>query len=347
MKLLVEAPASRRELLRMLCVVPEDVRRFALEHVLFVSVGGEPGPGIPYSIAGCALPRARFDHAQWIVPLVDRSGIGVTAAHELAHAIRGDVGGSAEGERGAAELARSWIGCRGESTDPDGCAARFVAAADRMARMRPAVADGQLEVACSACGSGCTILAPTVPGLEAHVGVSCDGCGWCALMELAQLVRCPDCGGRPGATWADGATPEMPQAALTCACSWAGTYTLRTDPPPVPAPVPAAFDDSDAAELRWLQRNAAGQLMRTEEDLRRGEPDLPSCGWAIERVRSLLLRAVALLPADPRGPLLLDLDGDVAAAADLLDGGELAAAADALAAVAGALNALGSEPPVA
>jgi hypothetical protein len=59
---------------------------------------------------------------------------------------------------------------------------------------------------------------PTVPGLPAEVGVECPSCGWVALMPVGELARCPTCGGTAGVTWAEGATPDVPVASLTCPC---------------------------------------------------------------------------------------------------------------------------------
>lgn len=223
----------------MLCRVPEPVRRFALEHVLFVSVGGAPGPGIPYTVVGLAVPRSRFDEVQWVVPLLDREGVGVTAAHELAHAYLGHARGTAEAEREAAELVRSW-GFNGTSSDPDGCAARHDVAAERVALMRAGLVGDELQVTCT-CGAGCRVLAPVVVGLPAEVGVECPRCGWVALMDVGQLHACMTCGGTAGVTWAADATPELPVATHACSCGEVATFTLRTVPPSLPAP-PHALD---------------------------------------------------------------------------------------------------------
>lgn len=327
-------PASFREVSLALCRMPEDVRRFALEQVVFAGVGA--------ASAGLAMGPALLKDAKWVVPLAERSGIASTAAHEVAHALLAHGVASAEHEREAAALAGAW-GFDGPSADPDGCARRFEADPQRKLTVHASIAAGMLALECK-CGARCEVIAPTVPGLAADAGALCHACGWAGVVKLSELLACPTCKSPATATWADGATPDAPHAIWACTCGDSVALRLRCDASEAPD-VPAV---PELAEEVWAMRTAANALKRVADTLRRHSPAGPrldameaeACRSGSWFARDHMLRAAHVLKADARAASLSELAAKTAMAATDLERGDFARAADGVASVADALNAL-------
>jgi hypothetical protein len=126
--------------LRALCKMPEDARRFALVRVSFAIVG-ERG------CAGMALGPRHLGGDRWLVALGERGAlVESTVAHEVAHALFGHQHGSAEHEREAAAMAASW-GFAGASADPAMCVERFERAESKVATRRRV--DGRVPLRCN------------------------------------------------------------------------------------------------------------------------------------------------------------------------------------------------------
>lgn len=308
-------PASRREVMRALCAMPEDARRVAFEDFVIAGVG--------LATAGMALGPSTLAGARWVLPLAERTGIGGTLAHEIAHAILGHKTGGLDREREAAALAREW-GFDGPSADPDRCADALRQALERGTSMRAAVVDGALAIECE-CGSWCRVVAPTVPGLAAKCGVECPACGWYEIVGIGELRACPTCATRT-VLWAPDATPSEPAVRWDCDCG--ETHTIRCD---VPGPV-------TVSEERWATRTAADALVsvaRTLRNLDAADPDMravstESCRAAVWFAHERLVRLAQLRPgADVEAWAV-----EVAEIGRRIGRGELSGAADRLAAIA-------------
>ncbi len=336
MRLSALDPATRRAILEALTRVPEDVRRIALEQVSFVSTGR-------FS-AGMALPPPVAEGG-WLVIVSERGDAAVnTVGHELAHVVCGHTQGTVEAEHEATGLAALW-GFSGDSVNGDVAARRFHESRPPVPRMRALIGDSVVRIECP-CGTTCRVLAPTVGGMAAEVGVVCPACEWCEIVELRELVRCPACRERAAVTWTPDATPDFPVATWTCECGATTTLQLQrelaaeADPPPGPC-VPDEV---------WPIAQAARRLLGVEESVRRMEaavqagevPDaLESCRSTLVWVRGLLSRAVRSLdPTDPRRLFLNDADGELANAGAELVQRNLAASADAVAHAASTLDAM-------
>jgi hypothetical protein len=327
MKLLIENAAARRAALQALCRLPEDVRRFAMESVVFASVGRVR--------VGLAITPELLKGAEWVVLLAERDGIADTLAHEVGHAVSAHDRPSEQAEREAAGLARAW----GFAADPDGCAATF-AESRQPVTLSVVVAGAGLTVKCGECGAACRLLAPAVPGIHAEAGVQCETCDWLKIFALDDLLGCPKCEGRVVALWTQDATPAEARATWTCACGESLTLRLQCEPV-APAPSPR----QDVAPEAWAMATAANMLMSLEEALRRLPPDADAMAREVIRVRILYARqrvlcAARLLTADTGAAMLVSVADEIAAATPPFLAGDFAGAADRVAGAARDLNAL-------
>jgi hypothetical protein len=336
-RLYVESAAALREVLETLVRLPLEARRAALARVAFTGLG-DVGDG--QCIVGTALGPRSLGGSEWVIVLQQREGIGLAAAHELAHVLANDdLNASADAEARAVALVNSW-GLAGG--DPAEHAARFERR-QRTVTTRTRVDGDRLGLSCAQCNAPCHVVAPVVPGLPAEIGIGCERCGWFVLRSLASLVPCVKCD-RDTATvlWADTASPQHPAATWTCAICGPTTLVLTSEPAPVePAEVPP--------ELAYA-RQAARELMNVEKLLlvTNGSTDERHM-MARERARvgmvladQRLRRSAAALGDDPQAGVLRDLADEVALAVSDFLRSDDAAAADRVASITHRLNLMSS-----
>ena len=330
----MEAASARQEVLEALCKLPEHARRFALEHVTFVGLGDVGGD---QCVVGVAVGPRRREGTEWVVPLMQREGIGATLAHELAHAMAGDEVASCEAEVRAVAQANRWGFSDG---DPAEHAARFERR-QRSVTTRARLSGDTMSMACT-CGTPCRVWAPAVPGMKAEVGLGCRRCGWVETRSVDELCDCPSCHCPLTAVWTEDATPSAPRATWTCsACGATATVALPTAPEEVEA-TPEVQD----------VRAAASELMGAEETLRRlgGSRDLQhalaveSCRVGMVFAGQRLRRAAAAFGSDPQASVLLGMADEVGLAVAEFVRRDDFSAADLAARIAHALNAMSAGP---
>ena len=298
MNLSARDPAMMRTILEAVCRLPESVRRFVVERVVFVSLDDYSWNGQDFYTRGRAISPDQVAD-RWVIVLAPDAPAS-TIAHEVAHSFAEHEAGGADAEREAAQLARSW-GFTGDAADPDSAVERYLDAAEEPMRIRARVSDaGALGFDCRACGCACAVLAPVVAAFNAVVGVECTTCRKAGLFEVAGVLKCPTCGERPAVTWETGATPQVPVARSVCTCS---SVMLMIAPSVI---------DPEPIEPWMFYAHSARRVLAMN-----GDP-----AWA----RLQLRKALAAMDGDPH-------HADVQLALDALVRLDVAGAKQALAAV--------------
>jgi hypothetical protein len=327
---------TRREILAALCAMPPSARAVALRDVTFCGVGVRSN--------GMTFPPGA-SVGGWLVCIAERDGARDTVLHEVAHVVHGHRHGGEAEEAEACATAAAW-GAVGDSANAEAQVAhahQFYASAPRM--LVGTDRDGTVRITCQKCGARCQVFAPTVPGLSAEVGVSCEVCDWCEVMEVSQLVKCPDCGERATVLWGEDASPECAVARLACACGTSLRLKCEPDAEPEPerprrAPVPELWPVVQVA--RRLPAIGAS-LRRLEAAVQAGDvPDALESGRAsLVWLRQLLARAVRSIDAgDSRRASMTDADAKLASAGAELAQRNFTAAADHVARATATLDAL-------